>query len=192
MKTSLQNDHEILKGLQKRDDAAYEILYDFYFPKVKKFVVNNNGTPDDAQDIFQETLLVLLKNVPLADFELRSSLGTYIFSIASNLWLKRLRDSKKMVVKSEAEVEEIAAEIEEDFDFKKPPEAEEKAHSLLQKITEMCQRLIRSIFFLKKDIMTIQSEMGYASRHSAQNQKYKCIQQLKKAHKQMEANDENA
>jgi hypothetical protein len=36
------------------------------------------------------------------------------------------------------------------------------------------------MFFENKNIETIQKEYGYSSRHNAQNQKHKCIEQVRK------------
>src|SRR5882672_12578905 len=92
-----QSDQETFLGLKSRDNHAYEILYKFYYPSVKYFIIKNNGSIDDAKDIFQETICVLLEKVPKDDFSLTSSLKTYIFAISSNLWLRRLRDANKMI-----------------------------------------------------------------------------------------------
>ena len=69
-----QTDLETFKGLKSKDNKAYEILYKFYYPSVKNFITKNSGCEDDAQDIFQETILVLLEKVPKEDFNLTSSL----------------------------------------------------------------------------------------------------------------------
>ena len=36
------------------------------------------------------------------------------------------------------------------------------------------------MFFKEKAVEEIQKEYGYASKHNLQNQKYKCVQQIKK------------
>ncbi len=92
-----QSDKETFLGLKSKDNQAYEILYKFYYPSVKNFILKNNGNEDDAKDIFQETIIVLLEKVPKDDFNLTSSLKTFIFAISSNLWLKRLREANKIV-----------------------------------------------------------------------------------------------
>ena len=87
-------DVQTLLALKKRDNAAYRLLYTFYYPSIEKFICKNSGTSVDAEDVFQETIMVLLDKVPKDDFVLTSSIKTYIFAVASNIWLKRLRDAK--------------------------------------------------------------------------------------------------
>jgi len=79
------NENQVVNGLKKRNNAAYHLLYTFYYPAIESFTKRNNGTSSDAEDIFQETIIVLLDKVPRKDFILTSSIKTYIFAVASNL-----------------------------------------------------------------------------------------------------------
>lgn len=185
MASPLPDDRMTLAGLRNKDNQAYEILYKFYFPVVESFILKNSGNSDDARDIFQETILVLLNKVPTEDFELTSSLKTYLFSISSNLWLKRLRQARKMHASSadlleqgsehgQATAGEMAGEVHQE------PTPGEKVMGFLSRITLKCQALLKAIFFLRKDIHTITRENGYTSVHNAQNQKYKCLEQARR------------
>ena len=57
---------------------------------VLQLIINNNGTADDAKDIYQEAIIVLYNKIKAGDFELSSKLKTYIYSVCRRLWLKRL------------------------------------------------------------------------------------------------------
>jgi RNA polymerase sigma factor (sigma-70 family) len=174
-----QSDQETFLGLKSRNNYAYEILYKFYYPSVKNFIIKNNGTVDDAKDIFQETICVLLEKVPKDDFSLTSSLKTYIFAISSNLWLKRLRDSSKIVKtdpdiyeKYLADYEEAEADI---YDNKTV-----QTQSIFKRITDKCVTLLKAIFYDEKNIDAVTKEFGYTNKHNAQNQKYKCLEQARR------------
>lgn len=173
MPPQLPSDAETLRGLRQRDNAAYDILYQFYYPMVERFVLRNDGCKADAQDVFQETVLVLLDKVPRADFVLTSSLKTYLYAIASNLWLKRLRTARRAAHVELTDALPAAAPA---------PAATEEAlphtlHRWLARITAHCQALLKSVFFLRKKA----SDLGYKNPHTAQNQQYKCLQQLRQA-----------
>jgi len=185
MATPSPDDRKTLAGLRNKDNRAYDILYKFYFPVVESFILKNSGNSDDARDIFQETILVLLNKVPREDFELTSSLKTYLFSISSNLWLKRLRQARQMHTSSCDVLEhslahpavEIACEVHQEHT------PAEKVMGFLSRITLKCQTLLKAIFFLRKDIHAITRENGYTSVHNAQNQKYKCLEQARRVAK---------
>jgi RNA polymerase sigma factor (sigma-70 family) len=177
-------DHDLLAAMRQQERSAFQILYTFYYPTVERFVVRNNGSRADAEDIFQETLLVLLKKIPTDDFELTSSLKTYIFAVSSNLWLKRLRTAKRLVRTDFTDFDEAMCADDEAIIINESNHSERDESSLprriqraLTKISEHCQRLIQAIFFHNKNA----SELGYKNAHTAHNQRYKCMEQLRKA-----------
>ena len=88
---------EILIDLKGENNNAFGQLYKEYFGMVNRFITNNNGRTDDAEDIFQDTMMVLLGKLRQDDFQLTASIKTYIMAIAKNLWLKRLRTSHKEI-----------------------------------------------------------------------------------------------
>ena len=49
-----------------------------YLPVVKRFVQKNNGTKQEAEDIFQEGLVIFCKKLADVNFELRCSINTYL------------------------------------------------------------------------------------------------------------------
>ncbi len=172
-------DTQIIAEIRQRNNAAFEIVYKFYYPTVENFVRKNSGTTDDAKDVFQETVLVLLDKIPQADFELTSSLKTYIFSIASHIWLKRLRQASKTVnaafPQGVAEDSISALEQHEDSFLKA-----NLIKRIFMQVTKPCVRLLSHVFLneIKREILMIQ--FGYKNTHSFDNQKYKCLEQARK------------
>jgi RNA polymerase sigma factor (sigma-70 family) len=155
-------------------------MYKENFVSVEKFITKNSGTIDDAKDIFQDTLLVLIEKLRADNFELTASLKTYIIAISKNLWLKKLRYQSYywQTEFSETLSNKFSSEISLSINDEKS--YWEKLQTYLSKITAHCNRLLQSMFFENKNIETIQKEYGYSSRHNAQNQKHKCIEQVRK------------
>jgi RNA polymerase sigma factor (sigma-70 family) len=168
-----------INELRNRNSAAYRLLYTFYFPSIERFVRKNSGTSDDAKDVFQETIMVLLHKVPKDDFILTSSIKTYIMAVASNLWLKRLRDAKRVTrLEMSYEMEDMTlAEWEE-------KEAQQmKLHAvqrIFDKITRHCVIFLTRTFLSGASREKLMEEMGYKNTHSFDNQKYKCLEQARK------------
>lgn len=181
----MDTDHKLLQELKSGDTKTYEVLYERYFPMLKNHVLKNSGSEDEASDLFQDVMLVLHKNVRKEGFELTSSLKTYVFAIGKNQWYKKLREKKKF-----ASVD--IQHLENNEFLSEEPVVErmgektlmEKVMDLMDKITPHCNSLLRSIFFKEKSIEEIQEEYGYTTKHNAQNQKYKCMKQLKKAQRE--------
>src|SRR5579864_2782986 len=87
------SDNILINSLVDQKEGAFEALYQQYYPSVKYFVLHTSGTTQDAEDVFQEAMVVLLGKLRAEDFILTSSLKTYLFAIAQNIWLKRKRDN---------------------------------------------------------------------------------------------------
>lgn len=174
------SDLSLINELQCNNKDAYEILYLRYFPVIASYIKQNRGNDEDAQDVFQEAIIVLFEKVKHPDFVLTSSLSTYLFAISKNIWLKFLRDDKFVVTDQLDETlhnTELLVHGEEDVDLF------EKVDSWLNKITKHCQQVLRALFFYNQSIERLMGIMGWKNRHTADNQKYKCIQQLKKSSK---------
>ena len=56
-------DAQFLDGLRTNDNTILKALYKKFFAIVLKYVVNNNGTEDEAKDVYQECIIVLYENV---------------------------------------------------------------------------------------------------------------------------------
>ena len=172
------SDQNLIALLKKEDQQAFQSLYTSYFPTIKNYTLSNSGNLDDAEDMFQESIIVLLQKVRTPEFTLSSSLQTFLFAIAKNLWLKRLRNNKFIIHSSSEIFEQESVEIY--IQNTEEVTTEEKLNSWLAKITDNCQRILRAIFYSDITMENLMQKMGWKNRHTAANQQYKCIQQVKR------------
>jgi len=175
---SFNIDNEIIEKIKAGDNKTLASIYDSHYPVIEKMVMKNNGNNDDAKDIFQEALIVLIKKVKSNNFALTSSLKTYIYSISRNLWLKKLRDSKPVFVSGES-FDEIPSDESENILEEQHDTALVKKWLLM--ISDHCRNLIRKMFFENTSLEKIMLFFGYKNKQSAANQKYKCLEQVRKA-----------
>ena len=158
-------------------NKVFAKIYTDYFSSVEKFVIVNNGNKSDAEDLFQETSIILLKKLEEDNFILTAKLKTYLMAIAKNLWYKRIRDKKEFPGTAENYFYEFYDDL--DFYIEKEKSNLEKLFYLMGRISKHCNRLINDIFFKAIPIEEIQQNYGYSSKHNAQNQKHKCLKQIK-------------
>lgn len=167
-------------NISERTDSskAFSHIYTDHFHMVKKFVLINNGNISDAEDLYQDTMIIVSRKLEDDDFKLTAKLSTYIMAIAKNLWYKKLRDSRKSEFVEEQSDDQFYQEVDHFIDNEKSNA--EKLLNVLSRISSHCNRLINDIFFNYRPIKEIQEKYGYTTRHNAQNQKHKCIKQMKK------------
>ena len=170
---------DILEGIARNDSRAIEKVYKENFGLVQNFILKNNGSYDDARDIFQEAMLVLYEKSKQADFSLTCQIRTFLYSICRRLWLKRLQQNHRYgtQVESLEDVVPVEEEIEEkeklDLDFTLMDGA-------MKSLGEPCKSLLESYYFEKKQMVDIAEQFGYTNADNAKNQKYKCLMRLKK------------
>jgi RNA polymerase sigma factor (sigma-70 family) len=173
------NEQALLIGLQQDNRPAIETIYKQNYSMVQTLILNNNGSPEDAKDIFQEALIVLYEKVKSGSFELNCQIKTYLYSVCRRLWLKRLNQLQRFSPEVES-IEEIVA-VEEEMEVHEQRNADfllmEKA---MQGLGEPCKSLLESYYLQKKSMLEIASNFGYTNADNAKNQKYKCLMRLKK------------
>lgn len=173
------NEQVLLKGLAQDDTKAVETIYRNNFNMIQSFVLNNNGTYDDARDIFQEAMIVLYENAKSDTFVLTCQIKTYIYSICRRLWLKRLQQLNKFSIQVDSLEETMP--VEEDIENQEKRNADfmimERA---LSSLGEPCRSILEAYYLQKKDMANIASTFGYTNADNAKNQKYKCLLRLKK------------
>ncbi len=172
------NEQVLLKALANNDAKATEAIYKDNFNMVLAFILNNNGSYDEARDIFQEAMITLYQKAKSDSFVLTSQIKTYIYSICKRLWLKRLQQ----LGKTSAGVENFESiPVEEDIDIHERRNAElgimERA---MNSLGEPCKSLLEAFYIEKKSMDQIAITFGYTNADNAKNQKYKCLMRLKK------------
>lgn len=173
------NEQALLKGLAQNDSKAVEALYKSHFTMIQHFVLNNNGSFDDARDLFQEAMITLYEKVQSDSFVLSCQIKTYLFSICKNLWLKRLQQMGKYSAPLSTEEESIAVEADLEA-FEKKDAAFSIMNRALNSLGEPCKSLLEGYYLNKKGMQELADDFGYTNADNAKNQKYKCLMRLKK------------
>lgn len=170
---------ELLRRLANNEKAAIEAIYKDNYRLIQQLVVHNNGTEDDARDIFQEALIVLYQKARSGSFELNCQVKTYLYSICRRLWLKRLQQNRKFETPVDS-FDEIVP-VEEDVEAHVKTERQYGImRSALGKIGEPCKSLLEAFYIHDKNMSEISAFFGYTNSDNAKNQKYKCLMRLKK------------
>lgn len=71
----------------------FENIYKFYWQKIFRLCMGYVNDADLAQDLAQETFIIVWKQLP--NFRNESAIGTWIFKIASNNCLRQIEKEKR-------------------------------------------------------------------------------------------------
>jgi RNA polymerase sigma factor (sigma-70 family) len=179
VKTDSTDEKALLKGLALNDRKSVETIYKLFYNMVQSLILNNNGSADDARDIFQETVIVLYEKAKSGSFELNCQLKTYVYSVSRRLWLKKLQQQQKYIpnIAGLDETVPVEEEVESHNQLNSEFQMMEKA---MLHLGEPCRSLIEAFYLQKKSMTDIAGHFGYTNADNAKNQKYKCLMRLRK------------
>jgi RNA polymerase sigma factor (sigma-70 family) len=168
----MQDEQIISLIVMNKSDKALSILYK-HLPMIRKLVVSNGGTREDAEDIFQEALIILCRKIKAGNFVLTAKLSTYLFSVCRFLWKDEQRKRKISFSADDTDnipwEENIPALIEQEHKAR-------LAEKALQQLGGRCKELLLLFYQGSMKLKDIAVRMGYSSENTVKNQKYKCME----------------
>jgi RNA polymerase sigma factor (sigma-70 family) len=173
------NEQALLQGLARNDKKAVETIYRENYNMIQVLVINNNGSADEAKDIFQEAMIVLYEKARSGTFVLNCQIKTYVYSVAKKLWLKRLQQLNRYSPGLE-NIDGIVP-VEDEIEEHEKRNAEfEMMNKAIGSLGEPCKSLLEAYYLQKRRMQEIAANFGYTNADNAKNQKYKCLMRLKK------------
>lgn len=164
-------DQKIIEHLlQNKYSQAVKGLYDI-LPAARKYIVNNSGTADDAEDVFQDALVILCKKVRDGELQLTVPLKHYVMGIVKNCWMQQLRQNKKILI-NEITTDIPAVERNEESSFF-------LAKAAFELLGEKCRQLLILFYHRQESFKHIAAKLAFSDEKVAKNQKYRCLQKAK-------------
>jgi RNA polymerase sigma factor (sigma-70 family) len=164
-------EEDILLRIKVGDERVIDYLYTKNYRMMVNLILKNNGTEDEAKDIYQEALIVFWQKAKSPDFVLSSKISTYLYSVCINLWRKELmrkaRLQNDMVEKGEVG--------NEDRD-----ERAKIINECIDQLGDTCKKVLMYYYFDNLSMNDIAEKLGFANADTAKTRKYKCKQELDK------------
>ncbi|WP_066757429.1 RNA polymerase sigma factor [Crocinitomix algicola] len=167
-------DKEIISRIKKGDtEAAVKVLYK-EFPKIRANILSHGGDEDIAQEIFHDSLILLIEKVNERDFKLTSKLSTYLYGINRFMWMNEARKRQK---NPEAEWKDTLILTADDLGYDNEKEEELKQlEIILSSVSARCKEIFELFYFKKESMKRIAEILDFSSVNSAKTQKYKCME----------------
>lgn len=169
-------DHQLILALRRGDSNVIDRLYQSHAGTIRSWVLKNNGSLTEAQDLFQDSIIALYRKAKDPDFVLTCPIGALLFSISRNQWLYALRKKKREAeVRSaaapssdtEASVHDVLAEVEENNN------RQARMQAAFGQLSELCQRLLK-LLGKGKAAAEIARELGMAEANTVYRRRHAC------------------
>ena len=144
------------------------------WPDIRKFLKTRGCGATEAEDIFQEALLIYIRKIESDDFELTTEPFHYVKNTCKFLWYNQARKKGRL---SSEELPEIEAYENDDW-FQKELKFQliEKA---ISKIGKQCQQILQLFYGKGWDMTAIAKKVGLRNDKVAKAQKYRCLNKVK-------------
>ena len=170
-----EQDQRFLHGLISQDPQALQAAYQRFYPGIAQHVQAKGGRAEDAEDVFQEAMVVVFRKLQDPDFELTCSLGTFLFGVSKKIWLNQASRRGRHPVQPLDDLE-VAQAADIDTELERT-ERNRLFRAKLKQLGADCQKVLR-LFFAGTPMTEIAQQMGYASESYAKKRKFQCKQKL--------------
>lgn len=161
---------ESIRNGENQDALKY--LYKDPLNKIRKFILTNSGTLEDADDVFQDTVIKLFYHVKKGMYKEEYDLDGFLFSVAKNSWINLMRKKYKLLKEEHIDLE--ISDEKSQLDAMIEDERLSTFHSLFDKLEDNCKKILSYVIFEKKTMKEISSMMGFKDEKVAKNQHYRC------------------
>ena len=141
-----------------RDREAFTRLFEHFAPRVKSLMLRSGATSGQAEELAQETLLMVWRKASLFD-SARAGPAAWIFTIARNLRIDGLRRAGREA-NAVMNMDAAPDEAERPDELFITAEQDEKVHAALEKLNEDQRRVVHLSFVQDKPHAEIALELG--------------------------------
>lgn len=144
-------------------------LYQQAFPQLARYIARQNGSFDEAKDIFQDALIIFYEKS--ATTETIANEKAYLLGIAKHLWLQRLREKQN-------ETRLTDQQIPEEKTF---TPSSTRLLRFLETAGKKCMDLLQAFYYQRRSMSEIADQFQFSGERSAIAQKYKCLEKVRDA-----------
>ena len=175
-------------GLRANDPTVVRALYKQHFAAIRQYVLQNSGTTNDAQDMFQEAMTVLWLSVKEDRLVPGSDPGGFLYRVAKNKWLDVVRSAahKHMKVVHDERALDRGADVTDDIE-----ERIVRLRGVYARLDDKCRTVLDRYYFERKDLATIAAELG-VEEESIRTIKYRCMMKLRAFRRTISGEDQQA
>lgn len=143
------DERELIAALKRREQDALAAVFDLYADKLYRLAAGLLNDEQQADGVVQNTFLALIEHVD--SFEGRASIGTWLYRVAYNEAMMRLRRARPYADLEEAEESETAMPVCL-VNWETLPEVVTSSHEALEQMQQAVASLspaLRVVFLLR-------------------------------------------
>ena len=99
----VHEDQKYIDGLVNNNSFIIQAIYDKFVPKVINYVKQNSGDEEYAQDVVQDTIVIIYNQATQKNLQLTCPFDAYFFLLCKRKWLNTLKklNNKEVTINEE-------------------------------------------------------------------------------------------
>jgi len=167
-------DEQILSSLKRRENHVVSYIARKYLPMIKYMLREQKGDEDDAEDLFQEALIIIIKKIDSDEFKLTAKFSTYLYAVCKNLFEYR---KKRKAVADKHLLQKADTVIDEDFSENYDKKYQYKIYKhYFSKLGSSCQDIL-NLYWVDMPIKEIAVKVGSTEGY-VRKKKHECKKKL--------------
>jgi RNA polymerase sigma factor (sigma-70 family) len=170
-------DHDVIAALRAEEGTSLKPVERFYIqmkPKVFSYVANNGGSSADGQDILQDGMIIMNRNIRSGKYKAESSLSSYLLSICKWRWLGELRRRGRQHLMKD----ELPQPAPESSGARRG-DVYVAVRELFNRIDPGCKQALTAAFFDQKRMVEIAEDQGLLNEQIARSRRFMCLKKMK-------------
>jgi RNA polymerase sigma factor (sigma-70 family) len=173
-------DSELVANIRsgKRMDESIKAIYRNHFDSLCWYVINNNGSRQDAEDVFQEVVVAFIDLLQKDKFRGDSTVKTFLFSLNRFTWLNELKRRGRTLAREEKYEKGMATAELDASELIAAREGKQEVLKIVSELGETCKKILLLFYYENLSMKEILEKMHYENEQVVRNKKYKCLKQL--------------
>jgi len=174
-------DEKVIRLLQSSKerirDQALAYLYKQAQPKVKSFILKNNGNEQDVDDVFHDGLIAFYHLARQEKLALDTNVEAYLYTICRNMWRKKLTKGPRHQSLNETYDTITTNEIPSDDLLN--GERNLLLEKVMLKLCEDCRKLLHLYYYEGLRMKEIVEQTNLSNAQVVRNKKASCMKKLR-------------
>src|SRR5450432_720638 len=157
------SDEELVAAIKedKNLNKPISFIYQNHSGKLSSFLINYGASEQQAQDVFQETVVAFIDIVKKDRYRPDAKISTFLTAIAKNIWFNEIKKNERSAFR-EKQFEKGRDQVEDDVSQQiLEREMKQQMRSLLKQMDEPCQKILLLFYYEELSIKEIVHHLPY-------------------------------
>jgi len=174
------SDKELIETLKEEriGDSVIKYLYRNYYHGLCNYIKLNQGSEQDAQDIFQDVIVNFIETIKGNKFRGESSIKTFLYTLCRYAWLNELKKRNRVLLREEKYEGSREPQDKDISHLMVEREAKSMVMAMIEKLGNVCKRILVAYYYDDLPMKEILPLVEFQNEQVLRNKKYKCLKTL--------------